>query len=112
MKTSYIKLGEAEYPVCFSADAIEAIEEAFGGYQKWLEQLQSGSVKVYNKTIQIFVDAGLEYCKTAGRDCPPPLKGRPSAIVGLDDLPGIMDTILKCVHDDSERTVEVRSKNE
>ena len=112
MLINYIELAGEEHPICFSAEAMEMIEDEFGGMQEWSEKLQSGTVvKTYNKTIEIFLNAGRDRMITEGKECPPPLKGKVSSLMGMDDLQAAMGKVMECVSADSERTVEVRSKN-
>ncbi len=111
MLINYIELAGENHPICFSAFAMEMIEDQFGGMKEWSEQIQSGKIKVYNTSIDIFLQAGMERMITEGRECPPPIKGKASALLGMEELKAAMEKIMECVSADAERTVEVRSKN-
>ena len=111
MKLSYLTIGEEKYPICFSSATIEDIQDEFGGLTEWQEALQTGKLKVYTKTIEIFMNAGREYCITSGIECPPPLTGRISARIDMEGIQDCMAKVMECMAKDSERSVEVRSKN-
>lgn len=110
MKLSYVQLGGEKHPVCFSLSAIEAIEEEFGSLDEMRDGLTKGSVKAINSVLEIMLDAGRAYCNGMGIDCPPRLKCRPADLIDVSDTDVVKD-IFAVMSGDSERSVEVRSKN-
>lgn len=110
MKLSYVQLGGEKHPVCFSLSAIEAIEDEFGSLDAMRENLASGSIKAINSVLEIMLDAGRAYCIGMGMDCPPKLKCRPADLIDITDT-DIVSDLFAVISGDTERTVEVRSKN-
>jgi len=110
MKLSYVQLEGEKHPVCFSLSAIEAIEDAFGSLDAMRDSLTKGSVKAINTVLEIMLDAGRAYCSGMGMDCPPKLQCRPSDLIDASDT-DIVGDIFAVISGDSERSVEVRSKN-
>lgn len=110
MKLSYVQLGGEKHPVCFSLSAIEAIEDEFGSLDEMRDGLAKGSVKAINSVLEIMLDAGRAYCNGMGMDCPPRLKCRPADLIDVSDTDVVKD-IFAVMSGDSERSVEVRSKN-
>ena len=110
MKLSYVQLGGEKHPVCFSLSAIEAIEESFGSLDGMRDALTAGNVKAINTVLEIMINAGREYCDGMGLECPPKLKCRPAALIDFSDG-DIVKEIFSVFSNDSERTVEVQSKN-
>lgn len=111
MKLSYIELGDGEKrPVCFSLSAIEAIEEDFGSLDAMRDGLTNGSVKTINRVLEIMLEAGHNYCVGMGMDCPPRMKCRPADLIDVRE-DGVIKDIFAVISGDSERTVEVSSKN-
>ena len=110
MKISYVQLGGEKRPVCFSLSAIEDIEDEFGSLNKMREQLSAGKVKAINKVLEIMLNAGRIYAETIGEECPPPLKCKPSDLIGTDDI-NIVSEIFAAIGDGTERKVEAKSKN-
>ena len=110
MKLSYVQLGGEKHPACFSLSAIEAIEDEFGSLDKMREDLASGSIKAINSVLEIMLDAGRAYCTGMGMDLPPKLKCRPADLIDVTDTEVVHD-IFAVISGDSERSVEVRSKN-
>lgn len=110
MKLSYVQLGGEKHPVCFSLSAIEAIEEEFGSLDTMRDELSKGSIRAINTVLEIMIKAGRAYCVGMGIDCPPKLKCRPADLIDITDEEVVKD-IFAAMSGDSERTVEVRSKN-
>lgn len=110
MKLSYVQLGGEKHPVCFSLSAIEAIEDKFGSLDAMRDGLSEGSVKAINSVLEIMLNAGRAYCTGMGMDVPPKLKCRPADLIDVTDSDVVKD-IFAVISGDSERTVEVRSKN-
>lgn len=110
MKLGHINLAGEEYPVCFSLSAIEDIEDEFGSLDAMRERLTSGSTKAINRVLEIMLKAGRSYCVGMGVDCPPALKCRPGDLIDVRDG-GVIRDIFAVISGDSERTVEVQSKN-
>lgn len=110
MKLSYIQLGGEKHPVCFSLSAIEAIEDEFGSLDKMRDGLTKGSIKAINTVLEIMLNAGRAYCIGMGIELPEKMKCRPSDLIDVTDTDIVKD-IFSVINDDSERTVEVRSKN-
>ena len=111
MKLSYVQLGGEKHPVCFSLSAIEAIEDEFGSLDTMRDELSKGSIRAINSVLEIMMNAGRAYCVGMGMDCPPKLKCRPADLIDITDNDVVKD-IFAAISGDSERTVEVRSKNE
>lgn len=111
MKLSYVQLGGEKHPVCFSLSAIEAIEAEFGSLDSMRDGLTKGSVKAINRVLEIMMDAGRAYCVGMGLECPPKMKCRPADLIDVTDTDVVRD-IFAVIGGDSERSVEVRSKNE
>lgn len=110
MRVSYITLGGEKRPVCFSLSAIEDIEDRFGSLDKMRDELTSGKVKSINAVLEIMLRAGQAYCEAVGEECPPPLKCRPGDLIDVTDN-NVVHDIFAAITGDTERTVEVRSKN-
>ena len=110
MKLSYVQLGGEKHPVCFSLSAIEAIEEEFGSLDEMREGLSKGSIKAINSVLEIMLDAGRAYCVGMGMEVPTKLKCRPSDLIDVTDSE-VVHEIFAAISGDSERAVEVRSKN-
>ena len=96
--------------MCFSLSAIEAIEDEFGSLDEMRDGLVKGKVKTINAVLEIMIDAGRAYCIGMGEEVPPRLKCRPSDLIDVRD-PDIVKNIFAVISGDTERTVEVRSKN-
>lgn len=110
MKLSYVQLGGEKHPVCFSLSAIEEIEDEFGSLDQMREDLTNGKIKAINTVLEIMLNAGRAYCVGMGMECPPRLKCRPADLIDVTDSDVVKD-IFAVIGGDSERTVEVRSKN-
>lgn len=110
MKLSYVQLGGEKHPVCFSLSAIEAIEDEFGSLDKMRDSLTAGSIRAINSVLEIMLDAGRAYCVGMGLDCPPKLKCRPADLIDISDT-DIVHDLFAVISGDTERSVEVRSKN-
>lgn len=110
MKLSYVQLGGEKHPVCFSLSAIESIEDEFGSLDTMRDGLAKGSVKAINTVLEIMLEAGRAYCLGMGMDCPPKLRCRPADLIDVTDTDVVKD-IFAVISGDSERSVEVRSKN-
>lgn len=110
MKLSYVQLGGEKHPVCFSLSAIEDIEDEFGSLDQMREDLTNGKIKAINTVLEIMLNAGRAYCVGMGMECPPRLKCRPADLIDVTDSDVVKD-IFAVIGGDSERSVEVRSKN-
>lgn len=101
-----------------SLSAVEELEEMFGSLDQMQKALTGSGgvrqVKAMSGVLEIMLAAGHRYCSNVGAECPEPLKCRPADIIDVTDkesLTRIMDGIFGAMRDDSERTVETRSKN-
>lgn len=110
MKLSYVQLGGEKHPVCFSLSAIEAIEDEFGSLADMQKSLSGGSVKAINRVLEIMLNAGHAYCEGMGIEAPAKLKCKPADLIDVTDS-DIVKEIFAVISGDSERAVEVRSKN-
>lgn len=111
MNISYIDLGVGgKRPVCFSLAAAEEFEKEFGSLTDMNEALVNGKAAAINKILDIMFRAGTIYCNEVGMECPPPLKCRPADLIDVRDKT-IVSQIFAALSQDSERTVEVKSKN-
>jgi len=63
-KISHIKAGEKEYPIAFTLNVMEAIQERYGNMKKWGEALQLGdeepSIKDLKWTFAQLVNEGID----------------------------------------------------
>lgn len=114
MKITYATFLGREYPMVFSLSAAEQIEEKFGGLEGLQAALSTRSfadmARVVDDAFGILMDAGREYCRVAGLDCPEALPCRPSALIDMSDPEGLK-LIFAAINGDSRREVEVREKN-
>lgn len=111
MKVNYVELAGEKRPICFSVSAAEDIAEAFGGMDAMSKGLIKGDVKSISKVLEILLEAGQKYCAAMEIDCPAPLKCRPADILDINEASEIVNSIFETIKNDTERTVEVRSKN-
>lgn len=111
MNIHYFNIAGTDYPVCFSAAAIEDIVAAFGGMEAMSEGLLNQDISVVGKMVTILINAGSEYCRMMGQDYPKKPEGRISALIGFNEMKDMVEQIFKAMTDDTERSVEVRSKN-
>lgn len=98
-------------PVCFSVSAIEEIQKEFGDLNNMGKGLTKQDLGVIDRVLTILLNAGERYCKGMGIDCPPPLKCRPADLLDAHEAADIVHEIFKAIQNDSERSVEVVSKN-
>lgn len=110
MRLQYLKIGGEKHPACFSLSAIEEIEDEFGSLDKMVKELNAGKVKAVGKVLDIMLRAGRAYCTGMGIVCPPPLKCKPADLIDVTDASIITD-IFSVINNDTERTVEAKSKN-
>ena len=115
MKVSYIELLGEKHPLCFSLSATEEICEAFGGTDEMMTAISSADtltkLKAVSTTLDILMRAGRKYCEVAGLDMPEnPLPCRAADVIDITDDSAIK-AIFGTFKNDSERTVEAKSKN-
>lgn len=111
MNIHYLNIAGTDYPICFSGAAIEDIVAAFGGMEAMSEGLLGQDITVVGKVITILINAGSEYCRMMDLEYPPTPKGRIMALVGIKEMKDMVEQIFTAMTEDSERSVEVRSKN-
>lgn len=111
MKINYIELAGVKRPICFSVSAVEEITEAFGGMSSMSEEMLKGDVKSISTVLEILLNAGQKYCAAMDVDCAPPLKCRPADLIDISEAAEIVNIIFESIKTDTDRDVEVRSKN-
>lgn len=114
MKITYIELANQRYPLCFSLAASEKLSAEFGGLANMQHAMQSGSesdsIRAMDKILTILMDAGRIYQGACGEPVPPPLSCRPADLLDARD-PTAMTAIMDAIICDTEREVEVDTKN-
>ena len=111
MNIHYITIAGTDYPVCFSGAAVEDIVAAFGGLDVMSEKMLARDVGCIGKMLDILIGAGIEYCDLMGQEHPKKPKGRITALMSIAELKDVTDKIMEAISEDSDRSVEVRSKN-
>lgn len=114
MKVTYIELANQRYPLCFSLAASEKLSAEFGGLANIQSVMQSGSesdaIRAIDRILTILMDAGLIYQEACGEPVPLKLPCRPADLLDAQD-PTVVRTILDAIIGDTEREVEVDTKN-
>ena len=110
MKISYLPLLGKDYPLCWSLAATRKITDKFGSIEKAQEEMSKNSVGAICTILDILIEAGQNYCKVAGIDCPPPLPCSAADLIDMSDTASI-STIFKAMAAGNEREVEVVEKN-
>lgn len=111
MDLHYFEIAGVKRPICFSMRAIKNIQDAFGGMEKMSEGVIDRDVGVVSKVMEILLDAGQAYCEATGVECPPPLRCSPADLMDVRETQAAVEAIFEAIREDSDREVEVRSKN-
>ena len=114
MKREYVKLGTTEYPLCYSAYAIQRLSEIFGSLQSMGEELKasktdvSKSVKIICTQLQVLIDAGVRYTRLIGEETPDaPTLETLTELCDLTDILDMQQSIHEVMSKDSATTVDV-----
>ena len=111
MDIHYFEIAGVKRPVVFSMRAVKNIQDAFGGMEKMSEGVIDRDIGIVSRVLEILLDAGQAYCEGTGTECPPPLKCPPADIMDISETQAAVEMIFEVIKADSERTVEVSSKN-
>lgn len=100
--------------MCFSLSAIEEICDTFGSVEAMQTAIDSDNTAVklssVGKLLNILVRAGRRYGKLIGMELPKEIKGNVADLIDVMD-PDAISKIFEAITNDSEREIEVRSKN-
>ena len=110
MKISYIPLLGKDYPLCWSLAVTEKLTDEFGSLESAMDAAKDGSIKVICRMLDLLLEAGQNYCKVAGIECPPPLPCRAADVIDVSE-PEAVTQVFKAMAAGNERKVEVVEKN-
>lgn len=111
MRTSKINLLGAEYTLCFSAGVMIACEEKYGSINTALKGLEDERFETIFWLLHQMMLAGYGYCKINHIDAPEVMPYEQLiAVVGVDDLAGVSNHIVRAIQDGQKRNFEVEYK--
>lgn len=114
MKVSYIELGGRKHPLCFSLSASAKLSDHFGDLDKMQKELSKKDIGTVARAadiiLSVLMEAGRKYAKYIGEELPPALECSPADLIDVTD-PEAIKAIFAAISGDTERNVEVQSKN-
>ena len=111
MRTAKIEIDGREHLLCFSARAVRACTERYGGMEMIGDALtEGGPVKTLDEAVWLIatlMDAGDRYAKLNGIDNPPPLSADDMMdVCDLADFAAFKDKIAETITNGRAATVE------
>ena len=110
-KIAYLEVGEKKYPVMFTLNVIEVIQEAFGSLGKWENEVipKSGepNIKSFKKTIAFMINEGIDFENDElGKKEPFVSEKKVGRIITAVGFKKVNETFLQCVRDSNVITEE------
>ena len=109
---SSIPIRGEEYPIVFNGYALREIQNKFGKLANLKTAMvvdEEPNFEAISNVASILLEAGQRYCKTVGKDCPPPL--RPwEDVLDLSDM-SLLEKLFETISKGMEREIETVSKN-
>lgn len=115
-RVEYIELLGKKYPMCFTPAVAEELEEEFGSLNNIGEGLANDGkqMKALNTMVETLMEAGQNYAKIIGLECPEPLPCRAADVIDMTDpdtVAELIQLVSRTISAGSSRQVEAKVKN-
>lgn len=114
MRVSHIELAGNKHPLCFSLTASAELDEYFGGLDEMERVMTNGTLhqraRAIDKVLAVLMKCGRTYAEAMGMELPAPIKCNPGDLIDVTDGTAVQ-AIFSAISNDTDREVEVESKN-